>query len=324
MNYDRIKATSKPIRSSSVPATLIQSPNSFQILDSPVLRPAPGKKKKRHHSRKSQGSIHSPLWDDSASEHLVPEAATETPTSMSSATSSVSSSPLHSFRLIDDPAPSPSPMQQVAEPRIPATVLPRPTRSTPQSYSTFIKSSSPSVAALTPDSPTATTTPLSPVPPSTPSSPVPPPDLPSSRASQRQDHYGLPSMSFWDYLRDELTVADFDTAQEIKRERVTNFLAVPSSLEKVNVLDHLPHVNQTRYSYSYSSLRCLWSVDGVWLCGLFGLLSIHIHHPALTLCPGVLSLSPIGLCKCEQPMASERRKVKGRKTLGETGLMVWV
>ncbi|SAM01471.1 hypothetical protein [Absidia glauca] len=250
MNYDRIKATSKPIRSSSVPATLIQSPNSFQILDSPVLRPAPGKKKRRHHSRKSQGSIHSPLWDDSTSDHLVPDAATETPTSMSSATSSVSSSPLHSFRSIDDPTS----MQQVNEPpRSPTTVRPQSTRSTPQQqpYSTFIKAS-PKVPAPTPDSPIATTTPLSPAPPPTPSSPVPPPDSPSSRASQRQDHYGLPSMSFWDYLRDELTVADFDTAQEIKRERVTNFLAVPSSLEKVSALNYPCESNHVTHILIFS------------------------------------------------------------------------
>lgn len=40
-------------------------------------------------------------------------------------------------------------------------------------------------------------------------------------------------ISFLDYLKDELTVADFDSAQELKRERVTNFLAVPAAIEKV-------------------------------------------------------------------------------------------
>jgi hypothetical protein len=59
-------------------------------------------------------------------------------------------------------------------------------------------------------------------------------------------------MSFWDYLRDELTVADFDTAQEIKRERVTNFLAVPSSLEKVSVLNHSCESNHVTHIFIYS------------------------------------------------------------------------
>jgi hypothetical protein len=40
-------------------------------------------------------------------------------------------------------------------------------------------------------------------------------------------------MSFIDYLKDELTVTDFDSAQELKRERVTNFLGVPAAIEKV-------------------------------------------------------------------------------------------
>lgn len=44
---------------------------------------------------------------------------------------------------------------------------------------------------------------------------------------------GVRSVSFLDYLRDELTVADFDSAQELKRERVTNFLSVPGAIEKV-------------------------------------------------------------------------------------------
>jgi hypothetical protein len=44
----------------------------------------------------------------------------------------------------------------------------------------------------------------------------------------------LQQISFLDYLRDELTVADFDSAQELKRERVTNFLGVPAAIEKVN------------------------------------------------------------------------------------------
>lgn len=43
----------------------------------------------------------------------------------------------------------------------------------------------------------------------------------------------LRQISFLDYLRDELTVADFDSAQELKRERVTNFLRVPGAIEKV-------------------------------------------------------------------------------------------
>ncbi|CAJ0650021.1 4893_t:CDS:2 [Entrophospora sp. SA101] len=42
-------------------------------------------------------------------------------------------------------------------------------------------------------------------------------------------------LTLWDYLKDELTASDFDTLQELKRERVTNFLAIPFAIEKVTL-----------------------------------------------------------------------------------------
>ncbi|KAI8334211.1 eukaryotic membrane protein family-domain-containing protein [Chlamydoabsidia padenii] len=62
-------------------------------------------------------------------------------------------------------------------------------------------------------------------------------------------------MSFWDYLLDELTVADFDTAQEIKRERVTNFLAVPSSLEKLMGFGYVVCLDSFLYTFTILPLR---------------------------------------------------------------------
>ncbi|CEI93440.1 hypothetical protein RMCBS344292_07673 [Rhizopus microsporus] len=50
---------------------------------------------------------------------------------------------------------------------------------------------------------------------------------------QQQQQESLQPISFLEYLKDELTVADFDSAQELKRERVTNFLGVPGAIEKV-------------------------------------------------------------------------------------------
>lgn len=50
---------------------------------------------------------------------------------------------------------------------------------------------------------------------------------------QQQQQEPLQPISFLEYLKDELTVADFDSAQELKRERVTNFLGVPGAIEKV-------------------------------------------------------------------------------------------
>lgn len=42
-----------------------------------------------------------------------------------------------------------------------------------------------------------------------------------------------PPFSLWDYLREELLATDFDSHQELKWERVSNFLSMPLALEKV-------------------------------------------------------------------------------------------
>jgi hypothetical protein len=39
--------------------------------------------------------------------------------------------------------------------------------------------------------------------------------------------------SLWDYLREELLATDFDSHQELKWERVSNFLSIPLAMEKV-------------------------------------------------------------------------------------------
>jgi hypothetical protein len=42
--------------------------------------------------------------------------------------------------------------------------------------------------------------------------------------------------SLWDYLREELLATDFDSHQELKWERVRNFLNMPLAMEKVSIL----------------------------------------------------------------------------------------
>jgi hypothetical protein len=39
--------------------------------------------------------------------------------------------------------------------------------------------------------------------------------------------------SIWDYLQEELLATDFDSHQEMKWERVSNFLNIPYAAEKV-------------------------------------------------------------------------------------------
>jgi hypothetical protein len=54
-------------------------------------------------------------------------------------------------------------------------------------------------------------------------------------AQERSDVYDTP-FSLWDYLREELLATDFDSHQELKWERVSNFLSIPLAIEKVGTL----------------------------------------------------------------------------------------
>lgn len=60
------------------------------------------------------------------------------------------------------------------------------------------------------------------------------PDSPTlAKAPQIPDSYAAP-FSLWDYLREELLATDFDSHQELKWERVSNFLSIPWAMEKVS------------------------------------------------------------------------------------------
>lgn len=56
----------------------------------------------------------------------------------------------------------------------------------------------------------------------------------TQRVEEHEDD--LEPFSLWDYLREELLATDFDSHQELKWERVSNFLNVPVAIEKVRHL----------------------------------------------------------------------------------------
>lgn len=71
------------------------------------------------------------------------------------------------------------------------------------------------------------------LPPSPISSPSTPQPLDSSFPSTSLIYE--PPFSLWDYLREELLATDFDSHQELKWERVSNFLSIPLAMEKVSL-----------------------------------------------------------------------------------------
>lgn len=84
----------------------------------------------------------------------------------------------------------------------------------------------PLVYSSLPPTPISTSPPPHTFTPESPLSPTLPPEL------QAQDVSEHP-FSLWDYLREELLATDFDSHQELKWERVSNFLSIPLAMEKV-------------------------------------------------------------------------------------------
>ncbi|KAI8581596.1 hypothetical protein K450DRAFT_207459 [Umbelopsis ramanniana AG] len=75
-------------------------------------------------------------------------------------------------------------------------------------------------------------------------------DLPESK----------PSFSIWDYLKDELTASDFDSAQDLKRERVTNLLGVPGAVEKLMSFGQLVCLDSFLYTFTILPLRFFFAL----------------------------------------------------------------
>lgn len=69
--------------------------------------------------------------------------------------------------------------------------------------------------------------------PPTPICASPPPTAPFSPGGSSSFIVSQPPFSLWDYLQEELLATDFDSHQEMKWERVSNFLNVPVAVEKV-------------------------------------------------------------------------------------------
>ncbi|KAF9109449.1 hypothetical protein BGX27_007595 [Mortierella sp. AM989] len=66
-----------------------------------------------------------------------------------------------------------------------------------------------------------------------------------------------PSVSLWDYLKEELTAADFETTQELKRERVANFLSVPIAFEKMIIFGYFVCLDSFLYTFTILPARFL-------------------------------------------------------------------
>jgi hypothetical protein len=91
-----------------------------------------------------------------------------------------------------------------------------------------------------------------------------------------------PPFSLWDYLREELLATDFDSHQELKWERLSNFLSIPLAIEKVLLLPFILHPVGRRLMDSLD----YW----LWLHFVSGFLPVHVYYNANTFSAGLCSL----------------------------------
>ncbi|KAG6882685.1 hypothetical protein C0992_010968 [Termitomyces sp. T32_za158] len=61
--------------------------------------------------------------------------------------------------------------------------------------------------------------------------------------------------SLWDYLQEELLATDFDSHQEMKWERVSNFLSIPLAMEKIIGFGFIVCLDSFLYTFTVLPIR---------------------------------------------------------------------
>ncbi|KAJ7680299.1 eukaryotic membrane protein family-domain-containing protein [Mycena polygramma] len=92
--------------------------------------------------------------------------------------------------------------------------------------------------------------PISPSPPSRPLTPL----TPVSPISLFEPAVAQP-FSLWDYLREELLATDFDSHQELKWDRVSNFLNIPVAIEKIIGFGFVLCLDSFLYTFTILPIR---------------------------------------------------------------------
>ncbi|KAF8499828.1 eukaryotic membrane protein family-domain-containing protein [Russula emetica] len=152
-----------------------------------------------------------------------------------------------------DSSPEPLHPQPILPLRVPLTRLSDPAPILQDSH--MFHASSPSE-----DGPRLTYSSLPPTP--IPSSP--PPSTSNAeryRLPQKQSDVYTPPFSLWDYLREELLETDFDSHQELKWERVSNFLSIPIAIEKIVSFGFILCFDSFLYTFTVQPIRfilALW------------------------------------------------------------------
>ncbi|KAJ3535704.1 hypothetical protein NM688_g6938 [Phlebia brevispora] len=100
-----------------------------------------------------------------------------------------------------------------------------------------------------------------------------PPAHPPSLKREVYHEVNAPPFSIWDYLREELLATDFDSHQELKWERVGNFLSMPLAIEKIMAFGFILCFDSFLYTFTILPIRFVLA---------FGRLLLNLVSPS---CP---------------------------------------
>ncbi|KAH8083789.1 eukaryotic membrane protein family-domain-containing protein [Cristinia sonorae] len=78
---------------------------------------------------------------------------------------------------------------------------------------------------------------------------------PTVTTKKHEPNHEEPPFSLWDYLREELLATDFDSHQELKWERVSNFLSMPYAMEKIFLFGFILCFDSWLYTFTILPIR---------------------------------------------------------------------
>ncbi|KIY70649.1 DUF747-domain-containing protein [Cylindrobasidium torrendii FP15055 ss-10] len=149
--------------------------------------------------------------------------------------------------------------------------------------------------------------------PPTPISPSPPSTAQASPTAGfhafHDFHVQVPPFSLWDYLREELLATDFDSHQELKWERVSNFLSIPIAIEQIVGFGFLLCLDSFLYTFTVLPIRFVLAV--------YRLLSLQRIPPSqkADLLRMILLITTVAICLPLTDASKIYHTIRGQDTI---------
>ncbi|KAG6828801.1 hypothetical protein H0H92_006681 [Tricholoma furcatifolium] len=106
-----------------------------------------------------------------------------------------------------------------------------------------------------------------------------PPPLELEIQPERKPDLAPAPFSLWDYLQEELLATDFDSHQELKWERVSNFLSIPLAMEKIIGFGFIVCLDSFLYTFTIQPIRFVFAFTRFLANFLLSIIPFHGLKP---------------------------------------------